>query len=225
MHLPMNTMNPRSITYLTLFLACLTSTSFGDEPAFKPLFDGRTFAGWEGDTDNTWRIEDGAITAGSLDAAAPRNEFLATVKEYKNFELRVKFKITGNDHVNAGIQFRTKRIPDHHEVSGFQADIAPEFDGHLYDESRRRTFLAKPDEALLKRAQAAVAGDGWNTYRILAEGNRIRLWFNGVQTVDYTEVDPKIEKSGIIAVQIHGKMQAVIAYKEIEIRELPDLAE
>ena len=223
MHLAMNSMNAKAMTCLALLLACLTSTSFADEPTFKSIFDGQTFDGWEGDTKNTWRIENGTITAGSHDVPAPRNEFLATVKEYENFELRLKFKVTGDDHVNAGVQFRTKRIPDHHEVSGFQADISPEYDGHLYDESRRRTFLAKPEEDVMKRAQAAVGDDGWNTYRIRAEGKRIQLWFNGVQTVDYTETDPKIEPSGIIAIQIHGKMKAVIAYKAIEICELPNL--
>ncbi|OWK37798.1 hypothetical protein [Fimbriiglobus ruber] len=36
----------------------------------------QTFAGWEGDTKKTWRIEDGAIVGGSWDTAVPRNEFL-----------------------------------------------------------------------------------------------------------------------------------------------------
>jgi hypothetical protein len=40
------------------------------------LFDGKTFAGWEGDTKKTWRVEEGSIVGGSLDAEVPRNEFL-----------------------------------------------------------------------------------------------------------------------------------------------------
>src|SRR5205823_10283427 len=48
----------------------------------KPLFDGKTLAGWEGDTAKTWRVEDGAIAGGSLDAVVPRNEFLCTTKSY-----------------------------------------------------------------------------------------------------------------------------------------------
>ena len=46
----------------------------------KPLFDGKTLAGWEGDTAKTWRVEDGAIVGGSLETAVPRNEFLCTTK-------------------------------------------------------------------------------------------------------------------------------------------------
>ncbi len=48
----------------------------------RPLFDGKSFAGWDGDTDKTWRIEDGVIVGGSLEAVVPRNEFLCTLKSY-----------------------------------------------------------------------------------------------------------------------------------------------
>jgi HEAT repeat protein len=188
---------------------------------FVSLFDGKSFAGWEGDT-TTWRIENGVITAGSLEEQAPRNEFLATTREYENFDLRLKFKITGNRRVNAGVQFRTRRIPNHHEVSGYQADIGPGVDGHLYDESRRRRMLATPDPETVKKAQAAAGDDGWQIYRIRAEGDHIQLWLNGVNTVDYMEKDTNIPRTGIIALQIHGGMQAVIAYKDIKIRELPE---
>lgn len=185
------------------------------------LFDGKTFNGWEGDTDKTWRIENKALVAGSLEKAAPRNEFLATTKKYQNFDLQLKFKITGTERVNAGVQFRTKRIPDHHEVSGYQADIGHGVDGHLYDESRRRRMLATPEKETLKKVEESTPADGWETYRIRAEGDRIRLWRNGIQTVDYVEKDEKIERTGIIALQIHGGMKAVIAYKDIVIDKLP----
>src|SRR5205823_11830557 len=118
----------------------------------KPLFDGKTLAGWEGDTDKTWRVEDGAIAGGSLDAVVPRNEFLCTTKGYGDFELKVKFKLLGDkDKANAGVQFRTKRIPKHHEVSGYQADVGQHYWGALYDESRRNRILAQPDKKLLEK--------------------------------------------------------------------------
>ena len=58
------------------------------------LFDGKTLAGWEGDTKKTWRIQDGAIVGGSLDTLVPRNEFLCTTKTFGDFELKLKFKKT-----------------------------------------------------------------------------------------------------------------------------------
>jgi hypothetical protein len=42
-----------------------------------------------------------------------------------------------------------------------------------------------------------------------------------VQTVDFTEPDPKVEDYGIIAVQIHAGPPSEAWYKEITIEELP----
>ena len=179
------------------------------------LFDGKSFAGWEGNL-KMFRIEDGAIVGGQLKEKIPSNEFLCTKKEYGDFELRVKFKVIG-EGVNAGVQFRTKRIPDHHEVIGYQADIGQKYWGALYDESRRKKMLAQPTPEVL--AKAAKPND-WNEYVIRAEGNRLQLWLNGVQTVDYTELDPGIERRGVIAVQIHGGPPSEAWYKDIEIEEL-----
>jgi Domain of Unknown Function (DUF1080) len=50
------------------------------------IFDGKTLNGWEGDT-NFWRVEDGAIVAGWIERKQPHNDFLATRREFGNFEL------------------------------------------------------------------------------------------------------------------------------------------
>jgi putative heme-binding domain-containing protein len=179
-----------------------------------PIFDGKSFQGWEGDTASTWRIENGEIVAGTPDAKAPRNEFLATNRSYRNFDLRLQFKRGKN---NGGVQFRSQRIPNHHEVSGYQADFAPGLDGGLYDESRRKRFLARPAPELL----ANLAPDAWHRYRIRAEGAHIQLWVDDLLTVDYTETDPAIPREGIIALQIHGGATE-IRYKDVDLVELPD---
>ena len=55
---------------------------------------------------------------------------------------------------------------------------------------------------------------------VRAEGPRIRLWLNGVQTVDYTEQDPSIDASGVIAVQIHAGPPSEAWYKDITLLDL-----
>jgi hypothetical protein len=191
---------------------------------FAPLFDGKSFAGWNGDTEKTWRIEEGAIVAGRPDAAAPRNEFLATDREYQDFELRLEYQMDCTQGCNAGVQFRSQRVPNHHEVSGFQADIGPDITGALYDESRRNRMLAVPPKDVQEQALAR-GKDGWNEYAIRCEGSRIRLSINGVPTVDYTEADPKIPRRGVIALQIHGGLVGAIRYRNIRIQELPAAAD
>jgi HEAT repeat protein len=182
----------------------------------KRIFDGRTFTGWEGNRE-WFRIEDGAIVGGDLRKPIPRNEFLCATTAYGDFQLRLKVKLVDNKG-NAGIQIRSQRIPNHHEMIGYQADVSSAYWGALYDESRRRKMLARPDRKTLVKA---VKSGEWNEYVIRCEGRRIQLWLNGVQTVDYTEPDPKIPQTGLIGLQIHGGPASEVWYKEIEIVELP----
>ncbi len=202
---------------LLIILALATFTLAAIKP--QSLFDGKSFKGWEGNM-KVFRIEDGAIVGGSMKAALPNNEFLCTTKRYSDFELRAKFKVTG-ERVNAGIQFRSERIPNDHEVIGYQADIGQNYWGALYDESRRKKVLVSPDAAALDKV---LKRDDWNDYVIRAEGKRIRLTINGYQTVDYTEADDTVNKTGqtgLICVQIHAGPPSEARYKDITIEELP----
>jgi hypothetical protein len=210
-------MKPLSI--LALALSMLGSVASLNAASPKPIFDGKSFAGWEGDTTKTWRIVDGALVAGSLNQMVPRNEFLATTSRYTNFVLRLKVKLTGTEgFVNSGVQIRSERIPNHHEMIGYQADIGEGWWGCIYDESRRNIVLAKADENAVKRALKTGA---WNDYEVRAEGRRVVIKLNGVQTVDYTETDTTLAQHGFIAVQIHGGGKAEVAFKDLTIEELP----
>lgn len=184
------------------------------------LFDGKTFHGWEGETNKTWRVEAGALVGGSLKENVPHNEFLVATRPYTNFVLRLKFKLTGTEgFVNAGIQIHSQRISNPpYEMTGYQADMGDGWWGSLYDESRRNKVLAKADPAVIDKI---IKRGDWNEYEIRAEGRRIRLSINGTQTVDYTETDPAIPRHGHIGLQIHGGGKAEASYKDIEIVELP----
>jgi hypothetical protein len=103
-------------------------------------------------------------------------------------------------------------------MSGYQADLGEGYWGSLYDESRRNKTLARTRAAVLKRI---VKQNEWNDYVVRCEDGQIRLWLNGVLTVDYTEDDEKIPRDGLIALQIHGGGKATASYKEITIEELP----
>jgi hypothetical protein len=185
------------------------------------LFDGKTFTGWNGDTEHTWRIERGMIVAGSPETPAPRNEFLATDVEYDDFVLRLEYRVDCTKSCNAGIQFRSQRVPNHHEMIGYQADIAPGITGAIYDESRRNKLLVVPPKDTQQRA-LALAENGWNEYVIRCQGPRIRLAINGVEMADYTEPDQTIPQRGRIGLQIHGGFIGQIRYRDIQIEPLGD---
>jgi hypothetical protein len=191
-----------------------------DEKGFVALFDGKTLEGWEGKK-KFFRVEDGAIVAGFLDARIPNNEFLASVKEYDDFELRFEAKLVGQGN-NAGVQLRSQRIPNNHEMIGYQCDIGGwskgAIWGFLYDESRRRKMLAEaPQEELKKHIRPK--GE-WNKLVVRAKGPRIQIWLNGYQTVDFTEADENIPLKGRFGLQIHSGRPAEAWYRNIRIKQL-----
>lgn len=206
----------KSFCSLVVMLLALGTLLTAAEPGKAvSLFDGKSFDGWDGNKE-VFHLVNGAIVGGSLGEKLARNEFLTYTKEYGDFELRLKFKLLG-EKVNAGVQIRSRRIPDNHEMIGYQADLGPGWWGSLYDESRRKTKLASSD---LEAVEKALKPGEWNDYVIRCEGPRIRLWINGVQTIDYTEADASIEQKGLIGLQIHGGPPSQAWYKDITITEL-----
>ena len=199
------------------FFAFVTVCTLGSA-APESLFDSKSLSGWEGETARTWRVVEGAIVGGSLTEQVPHNEFLASTKSFKNFDLKLKFRLVGREgFVNAGVQFRSERIPGHYEMVGYQADLGEGYYGSLYDESRRNKVLVAADKATIAKI---LKLNEWNDYRIRCEGAHIQIWLNGVQTVDTTETDPNIAQSGKIALQIHGGGKAEASYKDLVIEQL-----
>ena len=190
------------------------------EKGFVSLFDGKTLQGWEGKK-KFFRVQDGAIVAGFLNARIPNNEFLASEKEYGDFELRFEAKLVGQGN-NAGVQFHSQRIPNSHEMIGYQCDVGGwskgTIWGFLYDESRRRKMLAEaPQEELKKHVKPK--GE-WNKLVVRAVGPRIQIWLNGYQTVDFTEADKGIPLKGRLGLQIHGGPPAECHYRNLRLKTL-----
>ena len=178
---------------------------------FKPLFDGKTLAGWDGDP-KLWSVKDGILIGRT--AGIKHNHFLCTKQAYENFELRVKFRLVGGKG-NSGFQFRSKKLPDY-VLQGYQADVGASYWGWLYDEKRRGKLAASAPET-----KKHYKPDGWNEYLIRADGPNIELKLNGFTTVKYTEKDSKIPRSGIIGPQLHVGPPMEIQIKEICIKTLP----
>ncbi len=207
----------RTLPVIAFCLSAVLSAAAAppDGGSYTALFDGQTFNGWEGNLD-AFRIEDGAVVGGRLDGPVPHNEYLCTKRTYRDFELRLKFKLVG-EAVNAGVQFRSERVPKTTEMIGYQADMGQQYWGCLYDE-RRHKLLAGPTQ---EEQAKLIHRDDWNDYAIRAEGSRIQLWLNGHKTVDYTEPDPSIPQEGVFGLQIHKGGPSEAWYQDIRIRVLP----
>ena len=199
--------------FCAAFLVASRLTPAVAEDKFQPLFDGKTLTGWSGDPD-LWMVEDGMIVGSTDTKTLTHNSFLATERSYKNFVLKVKFKLRNH---NSGVQIRSKRYDDY-VVKGYQPDIAEQrFTGILYEEGGRG-ILADVDQ---KEAAEHFNRHGWNEYVITCDGPHIRQVLNGYTTVDYTEKSEQGAKEGIIALQLHAGPKMKVWFKDIEIKELP----
>jgi len=186
--------------------------SAADEPGYRSLFNGKDLAGWEGDT-TLWKVEGEAIVGDS--PGIKHNQFLCTKDEFGDFELKLEFRVKDGAG-NTGVQFRTKKLPNTTEVSGYQADLGENYWGCLYDESRRNKVLVQASPELAKVIKKA----DWNEYIIRAEGDHITLKINGVTTVDYKEPDAGIARSGIVALQVHSGGPMRVDFRNIRLKAL-----
>jgi len=193
-------------------LAAVGAPASGQEPGrFRPLFNGTDLSGWVTPQDKSlFTVENGEIV-GRTKELLKKNEFLATDKPYRDFVLKVKVKFRNG---NSGIQFRSKRKDDG-VVSGPQADVADGYWGLLYEERGRGILERYPED----KADALVKKNDWNEFVITAKGSHVTIDLNGTRIIDRD--DPKFDKEGIIALQIHvWKEPMEVRFKDIEIKEL-----
>jgi len=176
---------------------------------FRPLWDGKTFAGWHIIGSGTWKIEDGAIH-GTHAKSDPEFSHLVTDRAFTNFTLRVKYKaIQGN----SGVYFRIEE-KGYSGVSGFQAEIDPTQDaGGLY-ETNGRSWVSKPKAEDVK---TWFKPGEWNEMTVAAHGGNILVTVNGKKSAELKN-DPG-RSSGKIALQVHGGQDCDVLFKDIEISE------
>lgn len=180
---------------ICLFLLTLSAPVFSQQ-GWQDLFNGKDLKGWKvlGE-DATFEVQDGMVVGTNQ---GRHNTFLATRKTYSDFILELE--VWADPRMNSGIQFRSAQN-EKGRVYGYQAEIDPSaraYSGGIYDEARRDWLYPL---SLNPAGQSAFKVNEWNTYRIEAYGNSIRVWVNGICTA-VMEDDETAE--GFIALQVHG---------------------
>lgn len=215
-----------------LLAAIICSGALAQSP--QPLFDGKTLDGWRGDPAH-WSVENGEIVGRTTpDTPLEHNIFLHSEKTWGDFELTLEIAIGGAG--NSGIQYRSD-IDDAGRASGYQADFDAQhrYSGILYEErgrgivARRGEHVTWPAEGERTRARLVEGDpmegafeDGWNRYRIVAHGNRVEQWVNGIRTVALEDDHPKARRSGHIALQLHVGPPMEIRVRNIALRPLTE---
>lgn len=185
---------------LLLLLLALASLNAQSNDSWLELFNGKNLDGWQVLNGTAqYRVENGTIVG--ISRTGTPSSFLATEKEYGDFILEYEAKM--DDGLNSGVQIRSMSIPEYNDgrVHGYQVelDASPRaWSGGIYDEARRGWLY---NLECNPKAKSAYKAEGWNKFRVEAIGNNIRIWLNGVPTVDLID---DMTASGFIALQVHG---------------------
>jgi hypothetical protein len=204
----------------------------GDDGDWKPLFDGKTLAGWKqrGGTAK-YRVEGNEIVGSSVPDTG--NSFLCTEQEYGDFVLEVEFQV--DPDLNSGIQIRSQCFDEPREIEhdgkvikiaagrvhGYQVEIDPlerAWSGGIYDEGRRGWLNDLKDN---EPARQAFRQNEWNRFHIECRGDSIKTWINDVPAADLKD---GMTSKGFIALQVHGvgkKTEPLeVRWRNIRIRPL-----
>src|SRR5947208_5517174 len=197
----------------------------GDEPGFKPIFDGKSLDAWEGNP-KYWRVENGCMTGEiTPETLLKSNTFIIwRGGSPKDFELKTDYRITPGG--NSGINYRSVVVPDavtpdnQFAMRGYQFDIdgRNNYTGQNYEE-KGRLFLAlrgqvthvlgtqKPIVTASvgdTKELAALISTDWNAVHIIARGNVLMHYLNGRLFSMVIDDDPAGRKmEGRIGVQVH----------------------
>jgi hypothetical protein len=206
-----------------------TLTAAEKAGGWKLLFDGKSLAGWRGyktETPAGWRAENGVL----IRDGEGEGRDLMTVEQYGDFELRFDWKISENG--NSGVIYRIATTEQYPWQTGAEYQILHNA-GH--SDGKNPITSAGSDFAVKEPTKDVTKPVGeWNEARLIAKGNHVEHWLNGVKIVEYEigspDWDARVKaskfaklanygriKRGYIALQDHGN---VVSFRNLKIKTL-----
>jgi len=229
------------IAILLTGVVCLPAPAADAEAGdgFRPLFDGKSLEGWDGNP-KLWRVEDGAIV-GQTTAETPTgyNTFLIWQGgKPGDFELKAEFRLPNKGFGNSGIQVRSWMGKKPWQVRGYQADADADnkYTGICYGEGFRGILARRgqvveigPDHKKKvvdefgdhnKLGAKLIKQHDWNTYHIIAKGDRITHRINGHLMCELIDNDTVARREGLIALQLHAGPPMRVEFRNIRLKQL-----
>lgn len=208
---------------------------------WKLLWDGKTTNGWrgaklDGFPEKGWKIEDGFLKVMKSDGGESTNGGdIVTTRPYKNFVLKVDFKIT--EGANSGIKY----FVDTELNKGQGSAIGCEF--QILDDTKHpdaklgvngnRTLGSLYDLIPAPKDKPFRKGF-FNTAMVVVKDNHVEHWLNGIKIVEYERNNQMWEalvdfskykdwpnfgnaEEGLILLQDHGDE---VWFQNVKIKEL-----
>lgn len=196
------------------------------------LFDGQSTAGWTTPSGKQvpagWEVKDGLLAT----VKGAKGGDIITSQEFSDFELVLDYNIEPG--CNSGVKYFYTRYEKGGNL-GMEYQI---LDDKLAEDNKKENHLAGsfydvlPPVAAKKKVHAPGQ---WNTVRIIAKGNKVEHWLNGVKILEFIRgsqdftaavAQSKFSKAepafgtvgkGHILLQEHG---GAVAFRNIKIKPL-----
>lgn len=197
------------------------------DDGFRPLFDGRTLAGWVNVNTHpsTFFVKDGRI----ITTGHPMG-FLRTDRQYENFVLEFEWMhVEKEKPANSGLFVWGDPLPAVGTVytRGIEVQVLinyPKVDwatnhGDIFSIWGARCVPDRPHprgyERCLPSEERVKGGGQWNHYRVTANNGTIKLAVNGKEVSGVSQARPR---KGYLALESEG---AECHFKNLRIKELP----
>ncbi|HET9321968.1 MAG TPA: DUF1080 domain-containing protein [Bryobacteraceae bacterium] len=206
----------RSLLSMLLFCAALPAQQMRSKlpnEQWVKLFNGQDLSGWVEVGHEKWLVQDGTIHG---EAVTKDYGYLKTAKNYKDFELTLRFRCEGDG--NSGVFFHTDFKPGTADVSQglqFEIDQVVGHTGGIYGDGRQWIVWPAPE------FEGVIHRNDWNDYLLKVVANRYIARLNGVVIVDFTDPTPK-SFDGSIALQLHSGGKGNMRFKDIYVRDLSE---
>ncbi|MFE9611014.1 ThuA domain-containing protein [Streptomyces sp. NPDC006012] len=183
------------------------------ENGYRPIFDGTSLDGWSQAGPGSFALsEDGTLTS-----TGGMGMLWYAGQSFGSYSLKLDWKMDGDDNSGVFVGFPPSDDPWSAVNNGYEIQI----DATDVPEKTTGSVYGFQSADLKKRDRALNPPGEWNTYEIRVEGERLRIWLNGVKINDYTNTDPaRSLRDGHVGIQNHGADDQV-SFRDIRIKELP----
>lgn len=216
---------------LKLLFSCLfvglTTMAFTQHTSelvpWDTIFNGKDLQGWKviNDKGNVW-VEDGVLVGHPV-ANTKESTFICTNERYDDFIFEAEVRLEGKWHSGFIVRSTVKENDNlTSSVSGYQVKIDPterKWTGGIFDLTSNGVEWYYPLTES-EEARTAFKFNEWNTFRIEAIGDNIKIWVNGIPTCNLLH---NRYREGSIAIKVHSMGDtpeletAFMKFKEIRI--------